>query len=163
MLNCGWFLRIIVSKGSSMTNSEWVLLMSGAIIVAALSCVAFYYVSKVRSMERDKDQRQQAQQSHVLESLTVIAGSVIDGQVEPIEGCIRIKVLLDNLEDGARFQQRLMIFSNVYDQVAFIPTHEAWKALPKNERKQYEDVMTGITSKSKKDIVDACRDLRSAL
>ena len=146
-----------------MASSEWVLLVSGMIVIAVLSGVAFYYVRKARVMVRAKQQRQQEQQAHVVESLVVIAGSLIEGQVEPIEGCIRIKILLDNLADGSRIHQTLTIFSNVYDQVAFIPSHEAWKALPKRERKKYEVVMADIISKSEKDIVDACRDLISAL
>jgi len=88
-------------------------------------------------------QSEQKHQNYLQTSLHVIARSVLNGELNVSEGCIRVKVLLDNLKfenldiehlDRAQFA----IIDDIYEQLQDFSTHQARKELSDKERKQQD-------------------------
>jgi hypothetical protein len=104
-------------------------------------------------------EQQEKQIQHIHESLNVIAKSIRDQQCPLIEGCIRIKVLLDQLQLPDKMKQELAIFEHIYDETKHIPTHQAWKSLKLKQRHQFNSDMEQLTSKHEQEILFASEQL----
>ena len=76
-----------------------------------------------------------AQRAHSRESVRVIAHAVRDGQCDYSEGAIRLTNLLDALQikEGRAFASEFPGLYGLYDKVKEMPTHEARRALKRNE------------------------------
>lgn len=114
----------------------------GTLLVIALAGYALHLWRRVWRKERQQATRQaeaQARQhAELAGDLRILAGSLLDEQLPLIEGAIRIKVLLDNYDTGLSQDPRCEVFQTLYDATAQIPTHAAWQALDKAERRRHE-------------------------
>ena len=97
------------------------------------------------ALEKAKSEQDAAElkhQSYLQTSLHVIAMSAINGDLNVSEGCIRIKVLLDNLDfdayTGEINKEKLAIIDDVYEQLQNFDTHQARKELSEVERKKQD-------------------------
>ncbi|GAA3921943.1 DUF2489 domain-containing protein [Litoribacillus peritrichatus] len=127
-----------------MTTLHFVLLFTGVLIIAGLGYWAWSLTQKVKEKEQDILKAINEKYGNITESIRVITSAYGDNQIELVEASIRLKVLLDNLPLSDAEKEPYAVFSVVYDKVAHIPTHENWKALKKNEKKQYEKEMKTI-------------------
>lgn len=134
-----------------MSSTQIMLLGAGAVIVLGLIVVAWQLWRKVWQQEAAlQAQRDAALQTevdkikHVHESLNVMAQCVLDGQVRIAEAGIRMAVLLDQLPLSCDLKHRCVPVFEVYQQTRHIPTHSAWNALEKRERRAYEKELANI-------------------
>ncbi len=118
---------------SELDQTAWLALG----IVAGLVLIAFL-VHQIRSSLAILREAQQSQKAAGLssnleleDSLIVLARCILDDQIELSEACIRVKVLMDNLDPAWPQSQGLAIFSEMYDKLAHMPTHAARKATDK--------------------------------
>lgn len=118
------------------------LLTLALLIVASLGFYALSLWRRVWRNERElatqRAEAQARQHAGLAEDLRILASSLLDGQVPLIEGAIRIKVLLDNYDPALSQDPRCEVFQILYEATAQIPTHAAWKALDKTERRRHE-------------------------
>ncbi len=121
-----------------MTTASLVLLVVGLLLVAALAAYALHLWRKVWRRERQIAELQAQQHAALAGDIRVLAGSLLTEQVPLIEGAIRIKVLLDNYDSNLGQDPRCQVFQVLYEATEQVPTHAAWKALDKNERRRHE-------------------------
>lgn len=145
-----------------MTLLNWLALAGLAIIVvlAAYAAVLWRRVNRKadaeRMLKRERDERLAA-------DIEFLAQSLATGQLQPIEGAIRIKVLLDNYAGPRRETLDLTVFETVYDATAHIPTHQAWKDLPRAQRAIHEQEMLAIEQTHRVRLERAASDLGRGL
>ncbi len=115
-----------------------ILLLTGLLLIAALAAYAWHLWRRVWANQRARDEAQQERQQRLGGDLNILTSSLLDEQVPLIEGAIRIKVLLDNYDSSLSNDGRCQVFHLLYEATADVPTHAAWKALDKAERRRFE-------------------------
>ena len=113
------------------------LALAGLIIILVLAAYALSLWRDVRRKTELEQQQQHDREQRLAADIEFLAQSLVNGQVPPIEGAIRIKVLLDNYTGPRRETLDLAVFETVYDATAHIPTHQAWKDLPRTTRREH--------------------------
>ncbi|RKR06122.1 uncharacterized protein DUF2489 [Kushneria sinocarnis] len=110
------------------------LLILAVVIVFALAAYAW-------SLHRELARRRQAWLSerdrardYCFESLDVIGRAVLADQVDLVEGCIRISVMLDILGQEFDPQGEFAIFDRIRQRTEHLHTHEARAQLTPGER-----------------------------
>jgi hypothetical protein len=106
-----------------------------AIVFGVVLCVVlFRHIAKtlkiIKATELAKAQHQaasDARRENAVMSIKVLAQSMLDGQVELSEGCIRVKILLDHVAPLLHQDAAFSVFSTLYDALQHMPTHEARK------------------------------------
>ena len=114
------------------------LLLGGLLLIAALAAYAWHLWRRVWATQRARDEAQQERQQRLGGDLSILASSLLDEQLPLIEGAIRIKVLLDNYDSTLSNDSRCQVFHLLFEATAEVPTHAAWKALDKAERRRFE-------------------------
>ena len=121
-----------------MTPITTLLLIAGLLLIVALAGYALHLWRKVWRREQQLAEMQAQQHAALAADLRVLAGSLLDEQVPLIEGAIRIKVLLDNYDSTLGQDPRCQVFQVLFAETAQVPTHDAWKALDRSERRHHE-------------------------
>lgn len=121
-----------------MTPSTLVLLSIAALLIIALAGYALHLWRRVWRNERLLKEAQSQRHAALAEDLRILASSLLDEQLPLIEGAIRIKVLLDNYDFALGQDPRCQVFQQLFDATSQVPTHAAWTALDKNERRRHE-------------------------
>ena len=121
-----------------MTTLTLSLLLAGLLLIAALAVYAWHLWRRVWAQQRARDEAREERQDRLGGDLNILASSLLDGQLPLIEGAIRIKVLLDNYDSALSNDSRCQVFHLIFDATADVPTHAAWKALDKTERRRFE-------------------------
>ncbi|MCQ4348989.1 DUF2489 domain-containing protein [Pseudomonas stutzeri] len=114
------------------------LLLAGALVVLALAAYALHLWRKVWAQQKAYAAAHEERQQRLNGDLRILAGSLLDEQVPLIEGAIRIKVLLDNYDIALSGHEHCKVFHALFDATSGIPTHAAWKALSREERRAHE-------------------------
>ena len=121
-----------------MTTLTLSLLLAGLLLIAALAVYAWHLWRRVWAQQRAQDEAREERQDRLGGDLNILASSLLDEQLPLIEGAIRIKVLLDNYDSALSNDSRCQVFHLIFDATADVPTHAAWKALDKTERRRFE-------------------------
>ena len=121
-----------------MTPLAIALLIIALLLIAALAGYALSLWRRVWHRERQIAEVQAQQHAALASDLRVLAGSLLDEQVPLIEGAIRIKVLLDNYDSELGQDPRCQVFQQLFEATEQVPTHNAWKALDRAERRRHE-------------------------
>ncbi|WP_416885124.1 DUF2489 domain-containing protein [Marinospirillum sp.] len=89
--------------------------------------------------EEKRSQENRQARINLFENLAIMAQAVEQDQVNLTEACLRIRVLLDLLEEG-RYVQRedLQVFDEVHQKAKHLATHQAREDLPPQEREQQD-------------------------
>ncbi len=145
-----------------MTLSNWFIL-TGIAIILALAIYATILWRQVRRKSEAQRTLQLEREERLAADIEFLAQSLSTGQLPPIEGAIRIKVLLDNYSGPRREVLDVAVFEEVYDATAHIPTHKAWKDLPLAQRKIHEGEMAAIERSHKVRLENAAAQLREGL
>jgi len=114
------------------------LFVIAALLIAALAGYALYLWRRVWRNERQQAEAREKQQTALAEDLRILASCLLDEQLPLIEGAIRIKVLLDNYDIALAQDVRCQVFQQLFEATEQVPTHAAWKALEKSERRRHE-------------------------
>lgn len=117
------------------------LIIIAVLILIALSATAAYYLLKLRKVKQQQNKQiqenqaaWQAHQDELASDLRFIANAMLQGQCEITEGCMRIKVLMDRLDDQLQYQDEFKTIQKHFAQTAHMPTHKAYQALSKQEQ-----------------------------
>lgn len=121
-----------------MTTLTLSLLLAGLLLIAPLAVYAWHLWRRVWAQQRAQDEAREERQDRLGGDLNILASSLLDEQLPLIEGAIRIKVLLDNYDSALSNDSRCQVFHLIFDATADVPTHAAWKALDKTERRRFE-------------------------
>ncbi|WP_028239887.1 DUF2489 domain-containing protein [Stutzerimonas azotifigens] len=114
------------------------LLVLAVAIIAALGAYALYLWRRVWHNERELARARAERQAALAEDLRILASSLLDEQLPLIEGAIRIKVLIDNYDATLGQDPRCEVFQQLYQATEHVPTHAAWTALERTERRRHE-------------------------
>ncbi len=114
------------------------LLIACLLLIAGLAGYALYLWRKVWRGEQQRAAMQAERHAALAEDLRILASSLLDEQLPLIEGAIRIKVLLDNYDAHLGQDPRCRVFQLLFEATEKVPTHNAWQALDKNERRHHE-------------------------
>lgn len=104
----------------------------------------------------------EAHQSYLRESIQLIAHALLhDRELPATEGCIRLKVLLENFRPGLLQEESLQVISEIYDKTCHIPIRDRWQALPKKLKREYRREMAQLEEQHRPAIERAARVLSS--
>lgn len=118
---------------------------AGLAVIALLSAVALYLhwlLYRQRQAQKREQQRLDEEHRQVREtwnqSLQILCRALLEGQVDCVEASIRIAAIMDRLAVPADLRQEFVAFDKLAQSVAHIPILDAWKQLPKPQRREYE-------------------------
>lgn len=121
------------------------------LIVLALAAYAYHLTRKVKQQEqqtaelqRKREAAEKDKKEYLVESLQVISASALKQELSPSEAVIRCKVLLDGMELTEDQWQPYVVLQQVFAQVCEFDTHQARKALPKEERRRQDRAREAI-------------------
>ncbi len=121
-----------------MDSLSMTLLAVAGLLIVALAAYALHLWRQVWARQKAAEATAHERQQRLGGDLRILAGSLLDEQLPLIEGAIRIKVLLDNYDLALSNHEHCRVFHLLCAETAGIPTHAAWKALPKEVRRQHE-------------------------
>ncbi len=114
------------------------LALAALLIVLVLAVVAIVLWRRVWLRQKERKAAEEERRAQLAEHLRILAGSLLDEQLPLIEGAIRIKALLEHYDPQLSQSEQCQVFQELGEATAHIPTHAAWKALSKTERRHYE-------------------------
>lgn len=138
-------------------NALWWL--AGGLIIVLLAGYALWLWRQVWAKQHLAEQTAQAREQRISGDLRVLADCLINQQVPFVEGCIRIKVMLDHHLPDASLQPSWQVFQQVFAATEHIPTHAAWKALSKAQRRDYQQLFTELEQQHRSAAEQAAREL----
>lgn len=141
---------------------DW-LAIAGLVVIVALATYAWVLWRRVWRQRQELQRVSRERDERLAEDIRFLAQSLTTGQLPLIEGSIRIKVLLDNYQGALRSGIDIDVFTLLYDATADIPTHQAWKDLPKDERNVYRQRMEQLEAEHGARARLAAEDLGSGL
>lgn len=119
----------------------WVLIVLAVLIIVTLSTIAAYYLLKLKRVNAEQKQlavqNQQAWLEHQIElsnDLKFIANAMLQGQCEITEGCLRLKVLMDRLDETLQNQTHFQAIVAHFNATSSMPTHKAYASLSRKEQ-----------------------------
>lgn len=145
-----------------MSTREWLVLGGLLLIFVLAGYAAWLWYQIWRRRQQQRMQRQERNQ-RLAGDIRLLAQALCEGQLPPIEGAIRIKVLLDNYSGPRQADLDVSVFEAIYEATAHIPTHQAWKALPLAGRRRYEQHMQTLEQQHRDQLHQAAQRLRTGL
>ncbi|WP_396586177.1 DUF2489 domain-containing protein [Bermanella sp. R86510] len=126
------------------------LLIAGAAIITVLIAIAAYYLIKLSKARKEQAQAiaknkaaWQAHRDDVAADIRFIASSMVQGQCEITEGCLRLGVLMDRLDESLQHKPEFATIRMHFAKTIHMPTHDAYKALtPKQQFKLDQERFT---------------------
>jgi hypothetical protein len=121
----------------------------GVLLIVALS---WYIVHLLRAQRQRRTQQQERlaeaekkareQREYLISSIRVIARAMSsDEKMTLTEGCIRLKVLLDNLKPELHQNPDFEIIATHYEATRHIPYLKEWKSLDRSQQRRYQREM----------------------
>jgi hypothetical protein len=109
--------------------------LAGSLILLGLAIYAGMLLARVRRQGELQARAIRERNERILDSVRLIAHAVRDGQCDYSEGAIRLTNLLNALQikEGRAFAAEFPGLYDLYEKVKEMPTHEARKALKRNE------------------------------
>jgi len=146
-----------------MSNSLILIMVIGTIICLALGWYALFLWQKVWRHKKQLATYEQQNRQKLADDLKILLGSLHDDQAPWVELCIRIKVVLEHYDYQLSQQDDFQVFQLVYQVCENIPTHQAWKDLPKSERRAYEAGFAGLEQEQRDASLKAAKKLQDML
>lgn len=144
------------------------LVIAALAIIVVLAAVAWRLQRQVWQQQRQQLQQQQQQQERdaqrtafVLDSLRILSANVIDENLNLSEATIRCKVLIDALGLSDSEREPYQVLERVFEQVQFFDTHEARKALSRQERERQDQAREAIEAQYQPELLACFEQLRS--
>lgn len=145
------------------------LIAAGLIVIALLLTVIFRQLRQEKARKRKQEtdearllQQLEERQAYLSESIRLVAGAILhDDKMSATEGCIRLKVLLENYRPQLLQEDSLGVIVQMHDKTSHIPIKDEWKALPKTLRQSYLQEMEQLEAQHMDAIRGAARALSS--
>lgn len=146
-----------------------------ALILIGLGAILFFSLVIRRQLkqqairrERNRVQRERVareareHRQYLVDSIRIIAAAVLhDEKMTITEGCIRLKVLLDNLAPHLHGHEQFAVIGRVFDATSHIPFLEEWRALDSARKREYEKEMNRVEREQGARVRDAMQALQS--
>jgi hypothetical protein len=120
------------------------LLYAGIAIVLVLLVIALYLHWRLLLLNRQIRRRKQetelqlaAARQQLNESIQIICKALLAEQVGYAEACLRISKLMDQLSVDADAREEFIAFDKLAQAVEHIPILDAWRQLPKQQKREY--------------------------
>lgn len=117
------------------------------------------YIKKARQQQLEKEQKRM---DYISDSLRIISLAVTQDQCEISEGCIRIKKLLDEIEQFRELEQ-LSYINVAYEDFKQFPFLEDRKSLSKQEKFKQDNKRFLFEEQHMHGVKDACSELLKLL
>ena len=137
-----------------------------AIVIAALTVVAAYYLWRVRELStKQKKQHEDylaalnKQRQLANESLQLLAKAYLAEQVELPEAALRISRLLDQIDLDPKRRETFRVFDEVTQRIAHIPILQEWRKLSKESREQHRKTLARMEGEYRDFAKDAAQKL----
>ena len=121
----------------------WILIFMAAAIILSLSATAAYYLLKLRKIKQHQNQQVSLNRQAWLDGqealaadIRFIAKAMVQQQCEITEGCLRLKVLMDRLDETLQHHSDYQTIQRHYQKTAHMPHHQAYQAL--NRKQQFK-------------------------
>ena len=108
-----------------------VLLLVAVCIIVGMIGYATYLLLALQKQKKALQQARRNRINRIKESIEIIAKAMLNGDCNLSEGVLRLKMLLEPV--GMSIKNHVTMLQ-LYEVVEMMPTHEARKALKKNER-----------------------------
>ena len=108
-----------------------VLLLVAVCIIVGMIGYATYLLLALQKQKKALQQARRNRINRIKESIEIIAKAMLNGDCNLSEGVLRLKMLLEPV--GMSIKNHVTLLQ-LYEVVETMPTHEARKALKKNER-----------------------------
>lgn len=108
------------------------LLIAALAVIVGLASYAAWLLLALRKQKQKIAAARQKRQDFTYDSVQIIAKAMLNGDCNLSEGVIRLNALLPGLQPEAMDKCHAM--QQLYHVVMDMPTHEARRALPKNQR-----------------------------
>ncbi|WP_151702732.1 DUF2489 domain-containing protein [Nitrincola alkalilacustris] len=138
----------------------------GLIVIAGLLAFIFKHLAAQKQLKLEQEatvQKARADALHhrqyLIDSIRILSKGMEKGELRLSEGCIRLKVLLDNLVPHLLVDAKFMVFNHVYNETAHIPRLKEWKALTADERRKHEVTLQKLEMECQADIREALVEL----
>jgi hypothetical protein len=144
----------------------WSGIILGLVLIAGLG---WFILTKSREIKAFKiqqtqqDVQQKEQRDYLVNSIKVIATTMLDDQVELSEGCIRIKVLIDHFDASLHEVEAFKIFEQMYRDTEHMPTHQARKNTDKNFIHKLDQQRFALEKQHRESIRKAAKELLKTL
>ena len=133
----------------------WLLLGAGVIVIIALGGYAIRLWREVTRRETLKSDEIRRAHDNCLESLELIATAMIHDQVDPIEGSLRCKVMLDIIAPELLERPSFRIFAEVHQRTSHLHTHSARRELTPRERMREDRERLAVEDELRSSILQA--------
>ncbi|MBP0048609.1 DUF2489 domain-containing protein [Marinobacterium sp. AK62] len=145
------------------------LIVAGLVAIAILSLIIYRQLHRARAERTEQARREAAaiealeeRHQYLQESIRLVAGAILhDDKMSMTEGCIRLKVLLENFRPQLLEQEAYAVITEVHDKTSHIPIKEEWKALPRKLQRSYEKEMRELEQQHETAIQSVARELSS--
>lgn len=120
------------------------------------------FQARLKAEAARRAEEAQEHRRYLIDSIRIIAGAVLhDERMTLTEGCIRIKVLLDNLAPHLHQHEQFAVINRMFEATSHIPFLEAWKALSRQEQARFELEMARIEAEHETEVRRAMEALES--
>ncbi|MBR9828627.1 MAG: DUF2489 domain-containing protein [Oceanospirillales bacterium] len=151
------------------TTLIYSLTAAGLLAILTLSAVIYRQVQRARIQREQQAAREaeaiahfEAHHQYLEESIRLVAGAILhDEKMTLTEGCIRLKVLLENYRPQLLQQETYAVISEVYDKTSHMPIKEEWQALPKKLKHSYQQEMQALEQQYEAALQVVARELSS--
>ncbi len=144
----------------------WALIFIAAAILITLSVVAGYYLLKVKKAKRQQKQNTQenlqawtGKQEELAADIRFIANSMLQQQCEITEGCLRLKVLMDRLDENLQHQAQFKTIQLHYQKTSDMPHHQAYKALTKKQQFKQDQLRFQLEEQHRQQVLVEAKSL----
>ncbi len=140
------------------------MLVSGGIVTGVLffyACLlTFKLIDKAKLKAQPVEFQPQSQsQLDAQQSIRVIAQALLQKDLTPTEAAMRIGFLAQQFKPKERQEKSIKIFQSLAMDTSHIPILDAWKALSKDEKTEYEKQRLSIESRHSEAIQTAASTL----
>ena len=108
-----------------------ILFIAAVCIIVGMIGYATYLLLALQKQKKALQQARRNRINRIKESIEIIAKAMLNGDCNLSEGVLRLKMLLEPV--GMSIKNHVTMLQ-LYEVVETMPTHEARKALKKNER-----------------------------
>jgi hypothetical protein len=132
-----------------------------SVVTLLLAIYAAYLLIKLKKQKAFMKQtddfaiKKNSQLESVVQSIVSISKAMQQEQCPTIEGCIRLKVLIDQLRLDDKSREPFSVFYTIYDKTEHIPTHKDWTELDKRQKMVFTREMVFLEGEYQSEIADA--------
>lgn len=122
-----------------------IFLYIGGFIILCLLVVAIYLHwrlyrvnQQIKLRQEEAESQYQLARQKLNQSVQIICRALLDEQVECAEASLRISALMDQLSVNGTVREEFIAFDKLAQAISHIPILDAWKQLPRQQRKEFE-------------------------